>query len=263
MAGAALQGLAVFHHGLDGVGGLCACKLLFIGLAALDNRDGEILLADVRVAVQLLLGLCLSLGCGLMDGVALLPPELAAAQERAGGLLPADDAAPLVVLHGQLTVAVQHPGPVIAEHGLAGGADGQAFFQLVRTTHRDPRHLRREAVDQFAFLLQQALRDQHRHGHVLMAGCLEAGIHVFLDQLPDGLAIGAQDDEALDTGVLHQLCLNADVGVPLCKVVFLAGDRLYELFVVFCHFCLFLQSRAPNAFHFPCVPHEPILKAPP
>ena len=23
------------------------------------------------------------------------------------------------------------------------------------------------------------------------------------------------------------------------------------------------KGRAPNAFHFPCVPHEPILKAPP
>ena len=47
VAGAALQGLAVLHHRLDGVGRLRTGKLLFIGLAALDNRDGEILLADV------------------------------------------------------------------------------------------------------------------------------------------------------------------------------------------------------------------------
>ncbi len=52
------------------------------------------------------------------------------------------------------------------------------------------------------------------------------------------VAIGAQDDEALDAGVLHQLGLDADVGVPLCKVFFLAGDRLHELLVVFCHFVI-------------------------
>ena len=229
VAGAALQGLAVLHHGLDGVGGLGTGKLLLIGFAALHHGDGQILLADVCVAVQLLLGLSLSLSGGLVDGVALLPPELAAAQEGTGGLLPAHHAAPLVVLHGKLAVAVQHAGPVVAEHGLAGGTHSQTFFQLVRAAHRDPRHLRREAIDQLAFLLQQAFRDQHGHGHVLMAGGLEAGIHVLLDQFPDGLAIGAQDDETLHAGVLHQLCLDADVGVPLGEVFFLAGDRLYEL----------------------------------
>ena len=229
VAGAALQGLAVLHHGLDGIGGLGTGKLFLVGLAALHHGDGQILLADICVAVQLLLGLSLSLGGSLVDGVAFLPPELAAAQEGAGGLFPADNAAPLVVLHGKLTVAVQHAGPVVAEHGLTGGTHGQTLFQLVGTAHRDPRHLRREAIDQFAFLLQQAFRDQHGHCHVLMAGGLEAGIHVLLDQLPDGLTVGAQDDETLHAGVLHQLCLHADIGVPLCEVLFLAGDRLYEL----------------------------------
>ena len=255
MAGAALQGLAVLHHGFDGVGGLGTGELLFIGLTALDNRDGQILLADVCVAVQLLLGLSLSLGSGLVDGVTLLPPELAAAQEGAGGLLPAHDAAPLVVLHGQLAVAVQHTGPVIAEHGLAGGANRQTLFQLVRAAHRDPRHLRREAIDQLAFLLQQALRDQYGHRHVLVAGGLEAGIHVFLDQLPDGLTVGAQDDEALDAGILDQLCLDADVGIPLCEVLLLTGDRLYELFVVFCHFNLILPRPCAKRSSFRTNPY--------
>ena len=229
VAGAALQGLAVLHHGLDGVGGLGTGKLFLVSLAALHHGNGQILLADVCVAVQLLLGLSLRLGGSLVDGVAFLPPELAAAQEGTGGLFPAHHAAPLVVFHGKLAVAVQHAGPVVAEHGLTGGTHGQTLFQLVGTAHCDPRHLRREAIDQFAFLLQQAFRDQHGHCHVLMAGGLEAGIHVLLDQLPDGLTIGAQDDETLHTGILHQLCLDADIGVPLCKVFFLTGDRLYEL----------------------------------
>ena len=127
------------------------------------------------------------------------------------------------------TFGVQHAGPVVAEHGLAGGAHGQTLFQLVGTAHRDPRHLRREAIDQFALFLQQAFWDQHGHGHVLMAGGLEPGVQILLDQFPDGLTVGTQDDETLHAGVLHQLCLDADVGVPLCEVFFLAGDRLYEL----------------------------------
>gem|GEM_PF-2245686 len=260
VAGAALQGLAVLHHGLDGVGGLCTGKLFLVGLAALQHRDSQILLAGICVAVQLCLGLCLGLCSGLVDGVTLLPPELAAAQERAGGLFPPDHAAPLVILHRQLAVAVQHTGPVVAEHGLAGGAHGQPLLKLVRAAHRDPRHLRREAIDQLAFLFQQAFRDQHRHGHILMAAGLETGVQVFLDILPDRLAVRPQDDKALHAGILHQLCLDADVGVPLCEVLLLAGDRLYKLFVVFCHFVLSSKGRAPDGVS---VPHEPILKAPP
>ena len=62
-----------------------------------------------------------------------------------------------------------------------------------------------------------------------MAGLLELGVHDALDVLPDGVAIGAQDGEALDTGVLHQLRLAADVGVPLGEIVLHAGDLLYLL----------------------------------
>ena len=112
------------------------------------------------------------------------------------------------------------------------------LFQRVAAAGGDPGNLGGKAVDQLALFLQQAFGDQHGHSHVLVAGCLEPGIHVLLDQLPDGLTIGTQDDEALDTGVLHQLCLDADVGVPLCKVFFLAGDRLHKLLVVFCHFVI-------------------------
>ena len=97
MAGAGLEGLVVLHHGLDGIGGLGTGEFLLVGLAALHHRHGQRVLAHIGVAVQLLLRLSHGLLGGLMDGVALLPPELAAAQERAGGLFPADDAAPLVI----------------------------------------------------------------------------------------------------------------------------------------------------------------------
>ena len=69
VARAALQGLAVLHHRLDGVGRLGTGKLLLVGLAALDNGDAQVVLGKIGVAVQLLLGLGLGLLGGLVDGV--------------------------------------------------------------------------------------------------------------------------------------------------------------------------------------------------
>ena len=54
VAGAALQGLAVLHHGLDGIGGLGTGKLFLVGLAALHHGDGQILppaVAPIQVVV--------------------------------------------------------------------------------------------------------------------------------------------------------------------------------------------------------------------
>ena len=236
MARAALQGLAVLHHRLDGVGRLGTGKLLLVGLATLDNGDAQVVLGKIGVAVQLLLGLGLGLLGGLVDGVTLLPPELTGAQERAGGFLPADDAAPLVVQHGQVAVGVQHMAEMVAEHRLAGGAHRKALLQRVAAAGGDPGDLGRKAVDQLALLLQQALGDEHGHGHVLMAGGLEAGVQIFLDVFPDGVAIGAQHNKALDAGILDQLGLRADVGVPLGEVDLLSGDRLDHFFLIVCHF---------------------------
>lgn len=42
VAGAALQRLAVLHHGFDGVGGLGTGKLFLVGLAALHHGDRQI-----------------------------------------------------------------------------------------------------------------------------------------------------------------------------------------------------------------------------
>ena len=230
MARAALQGLAVLHHGLDGVGRLRTGKLFLVGLAALQHGDAQVMLGKVSVAVQLLLGLGLGLLGGLMDGMTLLPPELT------GGFLPADNAAPLVVQHRQITVGVQHMAEMVAEHRLAGGAHRKALLQRVAAAGRDPRNLGGKAVDQLALLLEQALGDQYGHRHILMAGRLEAGVQILLDILPDGVAIGAQHHKALDAGILYQLRLGADVGIPLGKVDLLCGDRLNHLFLIVRHF---------------------------
>ena len=79
VAGAGLQRLAVMHHGLDGVGGLGAGKLLLIGLAALDQRDGQILFHEIRVDVEHLNGPLLSLLRSGVGRVAFLPQEFGVA----------------------------------------------------------------------------------------------------------------------------------------------------------------------------------------
>ena len=51
MGGTRLQRLAVVHHGLDGIGGLCTGKLFLIGFFALDYRNGQRVLAQLRIDV--------------------------------------------------------------------------------------------------------------------------------------------------------------------------------------------------------------------
>ena len=120
--------------------------------------------------------------------------------------------------------------PVLAEERLGRRAHAQALRQLLAAAHRDPRALGREALNVVLLLLQQALGDQHRHGHVLVSGRLELAVEHLLDVLPDGVAIRAQDEQALDIGIVHQLRLGAHVGEPLGEVDFHIGDLLDLLF---------------------------------
>ena len=73
VAGAALQGLAVVHQCLDGVGCLGAGELFLIGLLAAHHRNRQILLREIRVDVQHQLGSLLGILIGCMSGVSLLP----------------------------------------------------------------------------------------------------------------------------------------------------------------------------------------------
>ena len=241
VGGRALKRLVILHEALDGVGRLCASELFLFGLLAGHNGNGEDILKEVGVALELLLSLVDGLLGGLMDGVALLPPELSGAQERAGRFFPADDGAPLVIEHRQLAVGLQNAGPVVAEHRLGGRTERKALLELFAAAHRDPRHLGREAVDQLALLFQQALRDQDGHRHVLMAGLFELGVHDALDVLPDRVAVRAQDRKALDRRILDQLGLAADIGVPLGKIDLHIGDLFH--FFLFRHNVSFLPEN--------------------
>ena len=116
--GAGLKRLAVVHHGLDRVGVLCTGEALLRGLFALDDRDGQPFLEELRVDVQHAQGLLHRLLGGCVDGMTLLPPELTGTQERTGGLFPTDDRAPLVVQLGQVTPGLDDVGVVLAEQSL-------------------------------------------------------------------------------------------------------------------------------------------------
>ena len=122
---------------------------------------------------------------------------------------------------------------MIAEHGLGGGTEGKALLELLAAAHGDPCHLGRKAVDELTLFFQKALRDEHRHGHIDVPGLFKLCVHDLLHILPDGVAIGAQDRKALDGGILHQLRLAADIGIPLGKIDLHIGDLLN--FLVFRH----------------------------
>ena len=144
-----------------------------------------------------------------------------------------------------------HMAPVIAEQRLRGRADAQTLRQLLAAADRDPRALRREALDVILFLLQQALRDEHGHGDVGVPVALEHAVEDLLDILPNRVAVGAHDVAALDSGIIDKLRLGAHVGEPLGEVLLHVGYLFYLL--VFRHiFSPFVRALAPpySIFHF-------------
>ena len=237
VGGAGLQGLAVVHHGLHGVGRARAGELLQLGLAAHEHGDGEHVLRKVAVDLQHLQGLLLGLLRRGVDGVPLLPEEFGGAQEEARALLPAHDVAPLVVLHGQVAPGLHPLGVHRAEDGLRRGADGQALGQGLAAALGDPSALRRKALDVVGLLHEQALGQEHGHVDVLVPGLLELGVQVLLDQLPDAVAIGLDDHAAAHGRIVDHVGLADHVRVPLGEVHVAGRDLLDEFLLgfVLCH----------------------------
>ena len=168
------------------------------------------------------------------------------AQEGAAGLLPAQDRAPLVVQLGQVPVGVDNVFIVLTEQGFRGGTDAVALLQLLAAAVGDPGALRGKALHMVLLLLEQGLGDQHGQIHVLVAGLLEPTVHLPLDVLPDGIAIGAVDEHALDGGVVDQFRLLAHVGVPLGEVHLHVGDLLHLLLLVIGHSRSVLYHQTKN-----------------
>lgn len=131
VAGARLEGLAVFHQGLNGGGVDGPGELLLLGLQALNHGDGGVLPGEAGVDGEHPPHLLLRLLPGGVGGVPLLPQKLARAKERPRAHLPAHHVAPLVQELGQVAPAPDPLGPHVADDRLRGGADRQGLLQLL------------------------------------------------------------------------------------------------------------------------------------
>ena len=165
-------------------------------------------------------------GVGLrgVGGVALLPQELAGAQEQAGPQLPAHDVGPLVQEQRQVAVALDPLGHVLADDRLAGGPHDDGLLELLAAGMGDDRQLGAEALDVLGLAAQVALGDEQREVGVLGAGRLDAGVDLGLHPLPDAVAVRADDHRAPHRAVLGQLGLGQHVLVPAREVVGLGGE---------------------------------------
>ena len=172
----------------------------------------------IRVGVRVRVGL------GDVGGVALLPEELAGAQEEAGPQLPAHDVGPLVQQQRQVAVALDPLGHELADDGLAGGPDDDRLLELLAPGEGDHRQLGAEALDVLGLPLEVGLGDEEREVGVLGAARLDAGVDLGLHPLPDGVAVGPDDHRAPDGTVLGQLGLLEDVLVPAREVVGTGGE---------------------------------------
>lgn len=80
-------------------------ELFFFGLDTRDDGDCEELFVNPAVEIEDVSDFLIGFGAGEVRGVALLPEELACAEERLGVLeLPTDDGVPLVEFEGKVAV---------------------------------------------------------------------------------------------------------------------------------------------------------------
>ncbi len=90
---------------------------------------------------------------------------------------------------------------------------------------RDDRELGREALDVVGLALEVALRDEEREVGVGRARRLDAGVHLGLHPLPQGVSVRTDDHRAPHRAVVRELRLRDDVLVPARKVLGLRGEH--------------------------------------
>ena len=65
-----------------------------------------------------------------------------------------------------------------------------------------------------------------------MAGALELGVQLLLDQLPDAVAVGLDRHAAAHGRIVHEVGELHDVGIPLGKVLAARRDMLHKLLLI-------------------------------
>ena len=92
-----LKCFSIVHESFDCVSVLSARKLVRGSFCALYNGNCEILLMEIGIYIKHTHCLFTRILFGCVHCVTLLPEEFAGTEEGTGGLLPTNDAAPLIV----------------------------------------------------------------------------------------------------------------------------------------------------------------------
>src|SRR5437667_106662 len=195
--------LQVGAHLLDRGRVLGARKLLALGLATREDRDGAPLLGDAAIAVEHLRDFFFGLRRGLVKGMALLPEELAGAQEESRAQLPAKDVVPLVGEYRQVAIGLNVIAQHRRDHRLRGRAQHERFLEILAAAFGDELKFGFEAGDVVFLLLQETERNQRREVPVLVPGFLDETVQRIADVFPQRVAIGANDHGSGDGGIVR------------------------------------------------------------
>jgi len=144
-------------------------------------------------------------------------------------VFPAENVGPLVDQHRQIPIALDPLAVHVPDDRLGGGAEGQPLLQLFTAGLGHPGQFGVEAFHVVLFLLEKALRHQHREIGVAVPRFLEALVEAGLDPLPEFVAVRLEHDATANRGVIHQVGLSDGVDVPPGKI---HGLRGYTLFVM-------------------------------
>ena len=252
VACAALQGLAVLHHGLYGVCVQSTGKALGLALHALHHGHGHVVLGKVGIHLQhlacTLLGL---LACG-MCGVSLLPQELCGTQEQTCTHFPAHNVAPLVHQQRQVAVGLYPVLKSIPDDCLRGGTDNQFLLQTCRGVYHHTvlclvglqavvsHHgtFLGETLHVLGLARQETLGDKQGEVGILHTRLLELIVQHALHLLPDGIAIGLYHHATAHITLFGQIGLHHQFVVPLRIVL----TSLCEEVKFFCHILSLLLS---------------------
>ena len=86
-----------------------------------------------------------------------------------------------------------------------GAGLGTGFAGMSAAVVISPMPVSYTHLDVYKRQLQEALRDKHRHIHILNAYFFETGIQILLDVFPNGITIWLNDHTAFNAGVILSL----------------------------------------------------------
>ena len=129
VACSALQGLAVLHHGFDGVGVQGSGKSFGLALHTLYYGYSHILFSKFGIYSKHLACTFFCFFFGGVGCVAFLPQEFCCAQEQACTHFPSHYVTPLVAQNGQVAVRVDPVLESVPDNSFACGTDDEFFFQ--------------------------------------------------------------------------------------------------------------------------------------